>query len=585
MSRGLIAERAELSLFVAQRGMHALIRCLHVNPLLRWRFSSTLADRLVIAPQDLRTADPTRASEIYGGRFAFAGKVVVCNGRSPFRITPPSPEWAEMLAGFGWIRHLRAADSAITRSHARTLIDEWITLHGGWDTISWRPEVVSRRVMAWLTHAPFILSEADARFYRRFIRSLSRQVRFLRRILGGMADGLPTLQAICALNYAALCMAAQGRLMRLAVRRLGEELQRQILPDGGHSSRNPGVLVELLLDLLPLRQAFGARNLPPPPALVNAIERMMPMLRFFRHGDGPFANFNGMGPTPPDLLATVLAYDDARGQPVSNAAHSGYQRLDAPGAVVLMDSGRPPPMALSQEAHAGCLAFEFSSGRHRIVVNCGLPALGREGWRHFARSTPAHSTLTLAGLSSCRFLHSPRLKRLIGTPVIEGPTEVPVKRAYIAEGVLVSASHDGYVKRCGIVHQRRLVLFAAGRRLDGEDNLSLAPGKRRWRRGPDGYAVRFHLHPAVVATPLTHRRAVMLMLPNREIWTFEANENAMEIEDSIYLAGPHGPQKTQQIVIYGSARQSSTIAWSFVKMDPAETSRLAPRNAEPELPL
>src|SRR6202012_3734334 len=38
-------------------------------------------DRLVIAPQDLRTADATYASEIYSGRFAFAGKVVNCDGR------------------------------------------------------------------------------------------------------------------------------------------------------------------------------------------------------------------------------------------------------------------------------------------------------------------------------------------------------------------------------------------------------------------------------------------------------------------------------------------------------------------------
>jgi len=42
-----------------------------------------MADRLLIAPQDLRTADPTRASEIYAGRFAFAGKIVICDGRSP----------------------------------------------------------------------------------------------------------------------------------------------------------------------------------------------------------------------------------------------------------------------------------------------------------------------------------------------------------------------------------------------------------------------------------------------------------------------------------------------------------------------
>src|SRR5215467_14727431 len=168
-------------------------------------------------------------------------------------------------------------------------------------------------------------------------------------------------------------MPRQQRHIRAASKRLSDELTRQILPDGGHISRNPGALIELLLDLLPLRSAFTARNLVPPPALLNAIDRMMPMLRFFRHGDGNFALFNGMGPTPTDLITTVLAYDDARGTPVSNAPHSGYQRVESAGTLVLMDAGRPSAMAVSQEAHAGCLSFELSHRNFRILVNCGLP--------------------------------------------------------------------------------------------------------------------------------------------------------------------------------------------------------------------
>ena len=78
---------------------------------LRWPLTPFKADRLLIAPQDLRTADATRATEIYSGRFAFAGKVVVCDGRSIFEMEPPSDEWAAALLGFGWLRHLRAADS------------------------------------------------------------------------------------------------------------------------------------------------------------------------------------------------------------------------------------------------------------------------------------------------------------------------------------------------------------------------------------------------------------------------------------------------------------------------------------------
>ena len=112
---------------------------------------------------------------------------------------------------------------------------------------------------------------------------------------------MPRLQVLIALCYASLCLANQGSHIRAAAtRELSDELQRQILPDGGHISRNPGALVELLSDMLPLRQTFAARNIAPPPALLNAIDRMMPMLRFFRHGDGSFALFNGMSSAPSD---------------------------------------------------------------------------------------------------------------------------------------------------------------------------------------------------------------------------------------------------------------------------------------------
>ena len=125
-----IAERAKLSLLLGRRALRVIAGRLRGHPLIRWSFIPRKADRLLIAPQDLRTADGTRASEIYAGRFAFAGKVVISDGRSPFEIAPPSDEWAASLLGFGWLRHLRAAESGITRANARALVDEWIAVQG-----------------------------------------------------------------------------------------------------------------------------------------------------------------------------------------------------------------------------------------------------------------------------------------------------------------------------------------------------------------------------------------------------------------------------------------------------------------------
>jgi len=433
-----------------------------------------------------------------------------------------------------------------------------------------------------------LLDDADAQFYRRFLRSLTRQVRHLRHTVWQARDGVPRLQAAIALAYAALCMARQQRHIRAATKRLSEELSRQILPDGGHISRNPGALIELLVDLLPLRTAFTARNLVPPPALLNAIDRMMPMLRFFRHGDGNFALFNGMGPTPTDLITTILAYDDARGAPLANAPHSGYQRLESAGTLVLMDAGRPPPMAVSQEAHAGCLSFELSAKQNRIVVNCGLPVAGREGWRQVARTTAAHSTVTLNDTSSCRFIeYGPIRRMLFGTPMIAGPRAVAVAREDQEDGIVLRASHDGYADIFNVIHQRVLALSADGRRLDGEDLFTPArdapvPADR------DQFAVRFHLHPSVKANRLSDGHSAMLAMPNKEVWTFSAYEDRVDIEESVYLAGPDGPRRTVQLVIYGRARNVMRVQWTFAPhavQGPGTGGARRGRDDEPQLPL
>src|SRR5581483_9112159 len=117
----------------------------------------------------------------------------------------------------------------------------------------------------------------------------------------------------------------------------------------------------------------------------------------------------------------------------------------------------------------GCLSFELSTSSQRIVVNCGLPSVGKETWRQVARATAAHSTVVFNDTSSCRFLESGMFKRLIGTPIIEGPTNVVVAREERDDAMILRASHDGYAARFGIVHQRAVRVALDGNRLDGED--------------------------------------------------------------------------------------------------------------------
>jgi uncharacterized heparinase superfamily protein len=536
---------------------------LHASLFYRWRYAGALAEQLTIAPIDLRTADPTVALDIYAGRWVFNGDGVDIDGFSVFDAEAPNEEWARQLHAFGWLRHLRASDMALSRSNARSLVDEWIRFSNHRDKIAWDPEIVARRLMAWLSQTPLVLDGCDYVFYRRFMKSLTRQVRYLRRVAYEATPGLPRLRVMIALAAIALSMPDQPRFFKQAVRRLDLELVAQILPDGGHVSRNPGAILELLIDLLPLRQAFIARGGQPSRILLSAIDRMMPMLRFFRQGDGSFTHFNGMGDTATDQLATVLAYDDARAGMPSNAPHSGYQRIDATGTVVVVDAGRPPPPDTSVGAHAGCLSFEMSVGRQRLIVNCGVPKPSATALRRLARTTAAHSTVTINDTSSCRILTRGLVGEWFGEAVVSGPTRIEVARRNVHGATVLELRHNGYVDRYRIVHQRQLSLADAGDRLEGTDTFLSPSGTAPNKGGKDSFAIRFHLHPNVRATIAHERRAVLMELPDGESWEFETDGPEIAIEESILLSDSRGNRATEQVVIYGRIQQTTKVSWTL----------------------
>ena len=553
----------------ARRGLSAVL-----SPLRRVTSSSRAPGRLLIAPQDIRTSDPTVAADIYAGYFVFDGKAVNTQGRSPFGLPPPNQAWAEALAGFAWLRHLRAADTALARVNARALVADWIALQGrSRGGVGWSPPIVARRLISWLSQSPLILDGADGFFYRRFMRSIARQAAVLRQVAREDASGETRLLAAIALAEFGLSADGFDRVLRQASQRLTEEIGAQILPDGGHVSRHPGRLVDLLLDLLPLRQAFLAAGVAPPAALLNAVDRMMPMVRTFRHGDGTLALFNGMGATKLDALASVLAHDDSSGSPLSNASHSGYSRLERNGSVLIVDCGPPPPVAYAREAHAGTLAFEFSVGMQRVVVNCGTPDAGPAVVREAARLTAAHSTLVLGDRSSSRFSPEAWLGQRLGSTLYSGPQHVPAEQSQSDLAISLVASHDGYLLNCGMIHHRRLLLGKAGDRLEGEDGLVRgavrpAPGLgRRTRPSAEDLdvAIRFHMHYALRLQAIRAGAAVLVAFPNGDAWEFEAGGAPIAIEESIYLASTEGPRRTEQLVVRAPATDGLRVMWSLTR--------------------
>ena len=560
-----LAENPQIAVLTMQEAWRRLRRRLRTGPLHSLRFVGSAPERLAVIPPTLHQGDPFVAEAIYAGSFHLAGRLVEAGRGSIFQAPSPSDEFSAELHSFFWLRHHAAAGDALAIRNARALVSDWLRhCSGRLGGPAFEPEVAARRLIAWLNHGDLLLGTADYEFYRRFLRSLSAQTRYLRSIAQEAPAGMPRLMVRMAIALAGVCLPMPSGRAKASVQHLADELDRQILPDGGHASRNPAALAAILAELLPIRETLVNQGQPVPKGIYSAIDRMLPALRFFRHADGTLALFNGTGACEMQLLAALMRFDETLGEPLSNARHSGYHRLAADGTVVIADTGCPPQVALSRSAHAGTLAFELSSQAARIVVNCGSPQPGQPELRRLSRSTAAHSTVTVEDRSSSRFAGQPQLDRFLGSPLVPGPTEVRVEEI-AAEGsertIGFDAAHDGYEREFGFLHQRRLQLSTDGAMLSGRDHL-LATRKPRGREDTKRAAIRFHLHPQVSVETIGDTARLSL---RGQLWRFSA-DRPFTVEDSIFFADNSGSRRTLQLVVEVDPGLTPEVAWAFERM-------------------
>src|SRR5439155_389868 len=144
----------------------------------------------------------------------------------------------------------------------------------------------------------------------------------------------------------------RGRRRARVLKTIEREIAVQILPDGGHVSRNPSLQLQVLQDLIDTRAVLRAVRFEAPAAVQLAIDRMAPMLRFFRHGDRRLALFNDSLEEDGVLIDLVLTRSETKGRPPSQAADIGFDRLQAGRSLLIVDTGRPAPRGFDETVHA-----------------------------------------------------------------------------------------------------------------------------------------------------------------------------------------------------------------------------------------
>lgn len=554
-------------------------------------------------PKTLPLGKVENGLRILDGRFILGSQNLdVGTQGNPWLVPSPSEPFANQLHSFNWLGDISAVrfDTKLLRKHpqlsekasvrARQLTDSWVQAFGKWNAYAWGNEILANRVFAWFANWQILL-EADADTPEGTARrnSLYRQLKRIRRTYKRTPAGLPRLKAAACLVLGGACFTGkQEGFLDRGLDYLDDEIEIQILPDGGHISRSPEQALQALEILTITESALEARGIQGSKEVRRAIDRLIPLISFFKAHDGALFGFNGGGCASSVNIKTLIDVNTPRSKrkitpkPFGYAPHTKFQRLDRNGTILMVDVGESPVRPYDLQAHLAPLAFELSTEAGRLLVNCGWNDNQPQHWREPMRATAAHTALVLNGQSAGQLQPSGLGLKVLGTAIrtIAGPLQCTRKEQ--DTGTWLEASQDSYRNELGLSHRRRLYMDLLGADIRGEDSLYVPLGDVPVSSKEIPFEIRFHLHPDVKVTLAQDQKSALLIQPGGHGWRFRTDAGPLHLEKSVYLAEGTRPQRAEQIVIYGKAygdgdgqTRSNRVRWSMKRLDGLDIKDLA----------
>lgn len=513
--------------------------------------------QLLGSPDDPAPGNATLGSAIFGGDMLYEGESHGLHEGFWLDIeTKATPAFFRYAHSFHWLQDLaQVGDQVKARDAADTMLGWWLESGDKWDNRIWDAETLSRRFINWCAHAPLILSNDDLVYRSRVLHAMARQMRHLSRCHKDAAQGLPQIYAATALTLGGLLLPGGSAWLVRGLRLLEKASKNFVLPDGGPASRNAADAIRTMQMITLVRNTFIDVNADLPPWIQVTLDRIAPFVRTMRHGDGSFAHIGGVSAEGGHGTDAILAASEAKGKAIENAVHTGVQRVVAEANCLIVDAGTPPPVALSHQSAAATTAFEFSVGQERLVVNMGpaskrgpLPEL-----HQMSRTTAANSTIVIGDTNNSRLMED--------SSVGAGVSETQTTRETLDHGTSIKVIHNGYEKRFGVLHERKLELSNTGDQLKGHDRLS---GPKLKKLAGQTITLRFHLHPGVEAVKAPDGR-ISLETRGGKNWIFDVDDAVADVEESLYLAQRDKPLPCKQIIvtIKADGKAPSVLSWSF----------------------
>ena len=203
------------------------------------------------------------------------------------------------------------------------------------------------------------------------------------------------------------------------------------------------------------------------------------------------------------------------------------------------------------------MSFEFFFKDKKLITNSGYFQNHNHQLNSISKTTATHSTLILDNSSVCNFKKNSKGLSTITKGFKTFDNKITYERNYWS----IRCSHDGYLSRYGVIHQRNL---------EFDNNKSILFGKEKLIKKKNfkvtNFEIRFHLLPNIKITKLQDNKSVLIELENSG-WRFFSNDGLIGIETGLYFGSKNNYVENQNIFISGVTQENEQlIEWQISKI-------------------
>ena len=474
-----------------------------------------------------------------------------------WKITNLEKDKTKKLHNFCW---LPALNIKTEKEIGCLIIDQWINNFSNYNEKYWTLDVVTMRLIYWISSYEIIFKNSDLIFRSKVINNIVKQTKHLFKNISLVSSGVNKIKSLAALILVGNSFEQYEEYTQFGLKNLEDELGNFVNKDGFVKSKNPEDLFWTLYFLVLIKE-WLILSRKQTPAFINIyINSLGICFKFLRFSNGDLPLFNGANHINTEKFYEFL---ESRGYEFENMENifCGYAKIKSKKIELFIDANNPSSMLHSRNYQAGPLSFELTSGGIKFICNSGSGKNLGDELSYLSSSTAAHSTVTINDTSSCIFQKNALIREYFGNSLIEKHNIFKQEFKNDKEFIQCVVGHDGYEKRFKILHERQITLFKLKNHIEGIDSLKC----KNLENKNLTFSVRFHIHPDIRITK-TMGNDILLSSSGGEGWIFRSPQIPTKIEKNLYLGNSDNIKESSFILLEGNIENENTnIIWHLEK--------------------